>query len=166
VKKREVINRYMNDISKLCYENKYLKWHNSIIKKSMNQNYKKTLGDGYEKHHILPKSCGGDNTNQNIVLLKSREHFIVHLLLVKMFKNKLYRQKMIYALFNMKAYNKLYKRNNTSKMYEYYKKEWQSLQSKRAKKQISSNNRFFNKQCRGREQGFKDRKRKISAQFK
>jgi hypothetical protein len=37
-----------------------------------------------ERHHIIPKSLGGNNDNDNIVKLTAREHFICHRLLVKM----------------------------------------------------------------------------------
>lgn len=37
----------------------------------------------YEKHHIIPKSCGGGNARTNLVLLTLREHFIAHRLLEK-----------------------------------------------------------------------------------
>jgi hypothetical protein len=59
------------------------------------QNYKdyisyvKTLirkkGDGtyYELHHIIPRSLGGSNEQENLVLLTAREHFLAHYLLYK-----------------------------------------------------------------------------------
>lgn len=37
----------------------------------------------YESHHIIPKSLGGTNVSSNIVLLTAREHFVAHILLVK-----------------------------------------------------------------------------------
>jgi len=62
----------------------------------------KTKDIGLEKHHILPKSCGGTNDEFNLVYLTTREHFICHLLLVKMYKNNpTFRKKMIYALWWM-----------------------------------------------------------------
>ena len=42
------------------------------------------LGESYENHHILPMKAGGKNVNANKVLLTPREHFICHILLVKM----------------------------------------------------------------------------------
>ena len=43
---------------------------------------------GYtEKHHIIPKSLGGDDSSYNLVRLTAREHYICHLLLVKIHKN-------------------------------------------------------------------------------
>jgi hypothetical protein len=40
--------------------------------------------EGYtEKHHIKPKCIGGDDSNDNLVRLTSREHYIAHRLLYK-----------------------------------------------------------------------------------
>jgi len=52
---------------------------------------------GYvEKHHILPRSLGGNNTTSNLVQLTAREHFICHALLTKMTSGD-DRRKMIFA---------------------------------------------------------------------
>ena len=40
--------------------------------------------DGYERHHIIPVSLGGSNRKINLVYLTLKEHFICHLLLLKM----------------------------------------------------------------------------------
>lgn len=37
----------------------------------------------YERHHIIPKSLGGLDVEYNTVLLTAKEHFVSHLLLVK-----------------------------------------------------------------------------------
>lgn len=56
--------------------------------------YVKTLNrqkhDGiyYERHHILPKSLGGQDTEDNLVLLTAREHFLAHYLLCKFVSGK------------------------------------------------------------------------------
>ena len=54
----------------------------------------------YESHHILPKSLGGDNNKENLVLLTFKEHFIAHLLLSKMYDGEI-KRKMCYALWRM-----------------------------------------------------------------
>ena len=60
--------------------NKYTKWYNRIITVAQNRTI-----DGYvERHHIIPKSLGGNNSKNNIVRLTAREHFICHLLLIRM----------------------------------------------------------------------------------
>lgn len=43
---------------------------------------KKTVG--FELHHIIPRSLGGSDDIDNLVLLTYREHYIAHLLLTKM----------------------------------------------------------------------------------
>jgi hypothetical protein len=45
--------------------------------------------DGYtERHHIVPRCLGGNDTIDNIVLLTAREHFIVHKLLCRIYPNE------------------------------------------------------------------------------
>ena len=42
--------------------------------------------DGYyERHHIIPKCIGGDNSSENLVYLSFREHYLAHYLLYKSF---------------------------------------------------------------------------------
>ena len=42
--------------------------------------------EGYtERHHILPKSLGGDDGKENIVRLTARDHFFAHMLLAKIY---------------------------------------------------------------------------------
>ena len=53
-----------------------------------------------EKHHILPKSCGGMDLKSNLVRLTPEEHYECHKLLIQVFKelgNELGYQKMLYA---------------------------------------------------------------------
>lgn len=51
--------------------NKYEKWYESITNTGkLNRN------DYTEKHHILPKSLGGDDSAENLTNLTAREHFI------------------------------------------------------------------------------------------
>lgn len=38
-----------------------------------------------EKHHILPRCLGGDDSTENIVRLTAREHFVSHRLLAKIY---------------------------------------------------------------------------------
>lgn len=59
-------------------------------------------GDGnyYERHHIKPKSLGGNNEKDNLILLTAKEHFVAHLLLTKMFEGKA-KISMYYAFWKM-----------------------------------------------------------------
>jgi hypothetical protein len=85
----------------------YLKIYNDIIKSAQLKNRTKNIL--LEKHHIIPRSCGGDNSKENLVLLTTREHFICHLLLVKIYKDTpIFYKKMIYALWLMSKTRKGY----------------------------------------------------------
>lgn len=45
---------------------------------------KTTIREGYmERHHIIPKCLGGDDSQGNLVLLTAREHYLCHWLLAK-----------------------------------------------------------------------------------
>lgn len=59
-------------------DSKYTRWYFDIISSARARGY------GDEKHHIIPKCMGGGNESSNIVALTYREHFVCHLLLVKM----------------------------------------------------------------------------------
>ncbi len=69
----------------------YTKIYQKIIDKAKKENRVKRKYDDlnyvyYEQHHIIPKSLGGSNKKENLVLLTAREHFICHLLLIRMYK--------------------------------------------------------------------------------
>lgn len=101
-------------------QNKYTTWYFNIIDHARQVDY-----TGYtEKHHIIPKSLGGNNLSENIVSLTARQHFICHRLLPKMVTDYHY-YKMIYALNMMLCSNKLQNRYKiTGRTYEYLKKEF------------------------------------------
>ena len=80
--------------------NKYTKWYFSICDKAKNNVY-----DTVERHHIIPRSLGGDNASENIVSVSPREHFILHMLLVRMTNGKDL-SNMRYALLLMSSLSK------------------------------------------------------------
>lgn len=91
----------------------YTKVHDSIISNAVAR-----CGaiEGYkERHHILPKSMGGDDSNDNLVYLTAREHFIVHWLLKKMNNNS----SMIYAFFAMTKMGNSSQKRYTSHSFKY-----------------------------------------------
>ena len=63
---------------------KYLKAYNALIykRKFVDVLDKDKMKGQTERHHIIPKSCGGTDVADNLVDLTVREHYIVHLLLV------------------------------------------------------------------------------------
>lgn len=63
-------------------DNRYKKIYFNIISNANNQ-YRSKKNLYYERHHIIPKSLGGDNSSENIVLLTAREHYICHKLLIR-----------------------------------------------------------------------------------
>lgn len=93
-------------------DNKYTKWYRSITQnRQLNPIPKTEYG---ERHHIIPKSLGGTNEASNIVRLKAKEHFICHLLLVKMTEGA-NKAKMSYAARCLsKAINKHQTRHKIS----------------------------------------------------
>ena len=127
--------------------NKYTTWYKNITENAKNR----SIGGYTEKHHIIPKSLGGSDSNSNIVKLTAREHFICHWLLTKTTTGTA-RQKMIYALRVLRANNphqQRYETKITSRVYENIKKEYSEIQS--AKVSGSSNPMFGDKFYRSEE---------------
>lgn len=80
----------------LFINNKYTRWYNSIIASAA---IRQQLTGYSERHHIVPKSLGGNDAPSNLVRLSAREHFVCHLLLPKMLVEQLHIKKMKYALY-------------------------------------------------------------------
>lgn len=60
----------------------YTKHYNLLIEKAKSE--KRAKGDVYyEEHHIIPRSEGGSNSPENLVLLTAREHYLAHWLLFR-----------------------------------------------------------------------------------
>jgi len=116
----------LQSLTKITIPCKYTSWYIALIKSASI-----LTPSGYtEKHHIIPKSFNTlieNNTiigiKENIVILTARQHFIAHLLLLKMFNNPVMKKKMNYAFFQLRRCNKYQKRYLTSRLYEIIKKE-------------------------------------------
>lgn len=84
----------------MCFiQNNFTRWYLELISKA------KQRGniDAYtERHHIIPRSLGGNDDCTNIVRLTTREHFIAHLLLCRMCAKAQDHRKMLFA-FQMMA---------------------------------------------------------------
>ena len=88
----------MNNFKQYCIQNKYTNWYLKIIE---NAKMRILCDNAYhETHHIIPKSLGGTNIKDNLVKLTAKEHFICHLLLVKMVIGDA-KRKMAYASWQM-----------------------------------------------------------------
>ena len=122
-------------------ENKYYKWYKELTSKQ-----DRSLECYTEKHHIIPKSMGGLDTKENLVVLTAREHYIAHLLLTKCVEKK-YRGKILNAYIMMaqvkdKNQERFYKIN--SKIFEVRKIELNKQKmgfrhTKEAREKISKN---------------------------
>ena len=82
-----------------------------------------------EVHHIIPKSLGGNNKQENLVKLTPREHFVCHLLLTRMYSGK-EKQKMVYALWAIMnlCNNHQHRKKVKGRLYENLKKEFVAAQ--------------------------------------
>lgn len=76
----------------------YLKIYNSIIENAKSQNRIKHSGVYYENHHILPKSLGGKNNKENLILLTAKEHYLCHRLLLFIYN---FNESMVRAFHRM-----------------------------------------------------------------
>ncbi len=116
--------------------NKYANWYFNIIEKRRTFPH-----DGYtEKHHVIPKSLGGSNESDNLVRLTAKEHFICHLLLIKMTEGK-DKIKMIFAAYCIQYLRSKYrpKIKINSILYQKLKEENSLAASIRSKERIISN---------------------------
>lgn len=104
----------------------YKKIYDSIIE------YRKVqppLKEYCETHHIIPKSIGGSNIKDNLVILTAREHFICHLLLVKIYENSQNYYKMVKAFFMMQSESTNQQRYISSRKYSKLKEYFAKMQS-------------------------------------
>lgn len=88
----------------------YLKIHDDLILKAKRENRNKLNGI-YELHHILMKSLGGDDSEENTVLLTPKEHYLIHLLLWKIHSDYKYLAPLLFfknkGAINSRIYKKL-----------------------------------------------------------
>ena len=93
--------------------NKYRQWYYNIIQHRLSN-----PASGYtERHHILPKSLGGSNNQSNLVALTAREHYVCHLLLIRMTEGNA-RTSMLRAFNAFKMSGSKNPRNLTARQYQ------------------------------------------------
>ena len=118
----------------------YVNVYYSIIKNRLDNPV-----EGYvERHHIVPKSEGGTDNDDNIVALTAREHYICHLLLAKIYDD----HKMYSAVVFMQAAKERWPSRTfkfNSRLYEFFRKEFSKKSKGRkmsdvAKQKLSQNN--------------------------
>jgi len=113
----------------------YNKIYNTLI-----EYRKQNTPNGYvENHHILPKSLGGTDNKDNLVLLTGREHWVAHLLLHKIHNC----QQTAFAchIMSMRREGRGIPQIRNSRLYEHVRKEHAKYVSKLNKKtHIGENN--------------------------
>jgi hypothetical protein len=112
-------------------DNKYTRCYNNLVRKCQ----EREVPSGYtEKHHIIPKSLGGNDTKENLVRLTPKEHFICHLLLPKMVEGPAV-YKMVFAFFRMK------KHVSSARAYDFFRIQY-------SKRTSGANNPMYGKKHR------------------
>jgi hypothetical protein len=61
--------------------------YDNLVNRAKSENRIKNSEIYYENHHIIPRHMGGDNTDENLVLLTFREHILSHYLLWRIYGN-------------------------------------------------------------------------------
>lgn len=93
----EALNKFIDS----CSVNKYSMWYFSIIGNALKRGWTKASTSQYiELHHYVPKSLGG--LDCHVAYLTAKEHFICHLLLMRMLTGK-HKAKMVWAVMCFKG---------------------------------------------------------------
>jgi hypothetical protein len=93
----------------------YQKIYDTLVRRGQNR-----ILEGYsEKHHIIPRCVGGTDEVTNLVSLTPEEHYLCHLLLVKIYPNNI---RLVKAAMFMVSANKDQQRNN--KAYGWVKRQY------------------------------------------
>lgn len=111
--------------------------HDNLIRKykKLNLKYDKTT----ERHHIIPRCIGGTNNSDNLIIVPTRVHYLLHLLLWKIKDyTKEQHNKLTSALVCMSRLpinkEKRRKIKFNSILYEKYSNEQRRFQSEKCKK--------------------------------
>jgi len=109
----------------------YERIYNQIIERAKNEEYirakqRKTKERYFEGHHIIPVCLGGSNDKSNIAILTSREHFLCHWILIRMYPESI---KLSHAFYRMCAMQNTDRYNNdvyrpSGRMYAEAKEAW------------------------------------------
>jgi len=106
----------------------YNKIYDNLVIKAKNRK----LDEYSETHHIVPRCLGGSNMFDNLVELTPEEHYLAHLLLVKIFPDN---AKLVYA-----AHKMCQGRNN--KLYGWLRRKHAKFIGENNKKIGSDNSQF------------------------
>jgi hypothetical protein len=149
-------NIYIEKIKEISHENKYTKWYVNIISNAISRASTKPQAIkilGYsECHHIVPEALfinrvrkgpdgfvKGDSSDlDNLVHLSAREHFIVHVLLPMMIKDKTYIYKVSSALAKMGKYENKYFNSRLFEIARKYMSEYSHNKTTESKERVSN----------------------------
>lgn len=109
----------------------------------------KRKGDGYNKHHIIPKCMGGEDKKENYVLLTFREHIIAHQLLHEIYPES---SELTYAFLRMIQSSRSDRKENTYKIDKKGNKVHYSINSKELEKLRNNSIEYLRKINLGRKQ--------------
>jgi hypothetical protein len=101
--------------------NKYTKIYNQLVTSRLQFGRIFKVGCGFEKHHIIPKSLGGSDAKNNLVVFTPREHCLAHMLLAKMYSGSS-KAKMITAISSMVQLRNKNRSSITTREYERLRK--------------------------------------------
>lgn len=115
-------SQYIDILTDITISNKYTHWYICIIQNAISRG---TIDSYTENHHILPKCFqrGGEKDKNNLVKLTGREHFLCHMLLVKMVSDKNLKLKLSCAALRMAFTNGVDRYKITALQYETVKKQ-------------------------------------------
>lgn len=65
----------------------YFNLYHTILRNASLVKRTKSKTEYYECHHIIPKSIGGTDDPENLILLTAKEHFVCHHLLTKIYSD-------------------------------------------------------------------------------
>ena len=105
---------------KIIYNRYYWIYFSLILKARVRE-----TNDGYkERHHIVPRSLGGNDQETNIVVLTAKEHYICHRLLTKYVIGNGY-HKMLFALdaMGMQSKNTINRYRMPARVYQYNRRK-------------------------------------------
>ena len=112
--------------------NKYFNWYESIIERAKDREI-----EGYkERHHIIPKCMGGDDSKGNLVCLTPEEHYVCHQILIKMYPSE---NSLVFAARMMAVNNRSTQKRNGNKLYGWLKRKAQEKMSLIQKNRITVN---------------------------
>lgn len=99
----------------------YQKIYDSLVERAK----LRTTTDYTESHHIIPRCMGGSDDSSNLVNLLPEEHFLAHLLLVKIHRGSVHHPKLVYAAKMMTLNTRNHQRSTSrNKFYGWLREEF------------------------------------------